>query len=163
MRTIVAYTDGSCDNSLNKKRAGAREGGWGAVIQMSKQDVRELSVGTYINSNSARMEIRAIVAVLALCKKGAKLTIWSDNKYAVDAYDEEWVFRWEYQEWSGRKNADLWQEFLIHERQLIANGGSLKLRWVKGHAGHPMNERADVLANEARKRRIDLIDDKQEW
>jgi ribonuclease HI len=165
---IIIYTDGSCDNSLNKTRVGAREGGWGAVINLPDKSKRELSIGTYYNTSSARMELRAVIAVLGIYKgKGIPITIFSDNKYVIDAFSEGWVFNWERTKWKKkgkmRENHDLWKRFLIHFREMHENGIELKLNWIKGHDGHPDNERADFLANNARKKRVDMIPDGDPW
>lgn len=164
MSKIRAFTDGSCDNSKDPNRKYARQGGWGAVIVEEGQENKELSVGTYTNTTSARMELWAAVTVLGLISKidePIDLTIISDNKYVVDSYDKAWVFRWELDNWYKRDNADLWKKFLDAVRDLKSKGGTLKMEWVKGHVGHTENERADELANKAREARDIYIDDTQ--
>ena len=161
---VHIYTDGSCDNSKDPNRKYAREGGWGAVIVEEGEENKELSVGTYLNTTSARMEIYAALTCLSLLShidEPVHVTIISDNQYVVNSFEKRWIFGWELQEFYKRDNADLWKKFLVAYRRLQETGGSLKMEWVRGHDGHTENERADELANEARKARVNLINDKQ--
>lgn len=164
MKVITVYTDGSCDNS-KKDRAGAREGGWGAVIENVDGKISELSVGTYINTTSSRMEIRAALTVLSLLsgERDTEITLWTDNQYVVKTLMKGWIFNWDKQDFVDRANDDLWREFLKHYYILQNNRSRLTLKWVKGHAGHPLNEKCDQLANKARKSKKDIIDDGIAW
>src|SRR5699024_11790263 len=84
-----------------------------------------------------------IVGLEALKKPGQKVTVFSDSKYFIDAIDKKWVYGWIKKGFAGKKNKDLWERLLrsyrLHQVQLV---------WVKGHAGHPLNERCDALRSE---------------
>src|SRR5688572_31868232 len=88
------------------------------------------------------MELLAVIAALeAITKPGIPVTVYSDSKYVVDAVEKKWVFGWQKKGFSCKANADLWARFLnIYKKH------DVKFVWVRGHAGHPENERCDVLA-----------------
>ena len=89
-----------------------------------------------------RMELLAVIVALeALKRDGTECWVVSDSKYVIDAVQKGWVFNWEKKGYKGKKNPDLWQRFLkVYRRHKV------RFDWVKGHAGNPMNERADHLA-----------------
>lgn len=165
MRDITVYTDGSCDNSKKKGRDGAREGGWGAVVQYSDKKNSEISVGTYINTTSSRMEITAVSSMLKILSgsRDAHITVWTDNQYVVKTLMKGWIFNWAECDFEDRANADLWRDFLKSYYMLQSNRSRVTIKWLKGHAGHPLNEKCDELANKARKSRRDIIDDGIAW
>lgn len=102
------------------------------------------------------MELLAVIEALkALRKKGLEVHIFSDSKYVVDAVNKGWVFNWEKKDFAGKKNPDLWKQFLPYFRMF-----SPRLHWVKGHNNHPQNERCDQLAVEA-SYNADLLVDKE--
>lgn len=89
-----------------------------------------------------RMELLAVILALeALKHEGTEVEIHSDSKYVVDAVEKRWVFGWEKKHYKDKKNPDLWQRFLrVYRRHKV------RLVWVKGHAGNPLNEYVDRLA-----------------
>ena len=88
------------------------------------------------------MELLAVIVGLeALKTANIPVTIYSDSKYVVDAVEKKWVFGWQQKGFAGKANADLWSRFLPLYRKF-----NVKFVWLKGHAGHPENERCDVLA-----------------
>ena len=88
------------------------------------------------------MELLAVIKGLeALKKEGSEVTVYSDSKYVVDAVEQGWIWGWMKKGFKGKKNADLWQRFVQ-----AYNRHKVKLKWVKGHAGHLENERCDELA-----------------
>lgn len=98
------------------------------------------------------MELLAVIVGLeALKNTNQRVTIYSDSKYVIDAIDKRWVYGWMQRGFQGKKNKDLWLRLMnlykLHQ---------VKLVWVKGHAGHPLNERCDQLAVKASK-------DKANW
>jgi ribonuclease HI len=108
---------------------------------MSGKHEKEMSGGFRLTTNN-RMELLAVITVLeALKGEGHEVHIYSDSKYVVDAVEKRWVFSWEKKGYKDKKNPDLWQRFLRAYRK-----HRVKFHWVKGHAGHPLNERADRLA-----------------
>ena len=133
MATIQVYTDGGASGNPGP-------GGYG-VILMSGPHRKEMSQGFRRTTNN-RMELLAVITALeALKGAGHEVAIYSDSKYVVDAVEKRWVFNWEKKGYKDKKNPDLWQRFLRIYRK-----HSVKFHWVKGHAGNPLNERADELA-----------------
>lgn len=100
------------------------------------------------------MELMAVIVALKQIKNpGHEVVIYSDSKYVVDAIEKKWIKGWVKKAWKDVKNPDLWKEYLkVSEQQHI------RFVWVRGHNGHPMNERCDVLAVEAAMGRGQLID-----
>jgi len=132
---IVAYTDGS---SLGNPGPG----GFGCILlETEKKKKKEISQGFRLTTNN-RMELLAVITALETLKfTNTEITIVTDSKYVVDSVEKRWVFGWQKKGFKGKKNPDLWQRFL--EVYKIHN---VKFQWIKGHAGHHWNERADELA-----------------
>lgn len=132
---IIAYTDGS---SLGNPGPG----GYGVVLLDTERMVkREISKGYRLTTNNRMELMAAIIALERLKKRNTEITIITDSKYVCDAVEKKWVFGWEKKGFNKKKNPDLWRRFLVQYRRHI-----VKIQWVKGHAGDPMNERADELA-----------------
>ncbi|MDR0659998.1 MAG: ribonuclease HI [Prevotellaceae bacterium] len=133
---VQIYTDGAA-------RGNPGPGGYGVVL-LSGQHRKELSEG-YKKTTNNRMELlAAIVGLEALKVEGCNVTIYSDSEYVANAVAKGWVFGWEQKRFKGKKNPDLWLRFLKVYRK-----HSVSFVWIKGHAGHPLNERCDQLATEA--------------
>ena len=137
MKHINIYTDGACSGNPGK-------GGWGAILQYGKV-VKELSGGEAETTNN-RMELTAVIRALQALKEPCEVTLTSDSKYVTDAVTKRWVYGWRSNGWrkADKKpalNVDLWEQLLelldVHKVTFV---------WVKGHAGHPENERCDQLA-----------------
>ena len=135
---IELYTDGA-------SRGNPGPGGYGVVLK-SGHHRKELSGGFELTTNN-RMELLAVITGLeTLRKAGSEVTVYSDSSYVCDAVNKGWLFGWESKNFSGKKNSDLWLRFLkIYRKHKV------KFVWIKGHAGHPENERCDTLAVEASK------------
>lgn len=144
VKQVTIYTDGS-------SRGNPGPGGYGTLL-VYRGRKKELSAG-FAKTTNNRMEILAALAGLESLKEPCKVTVVSDSKYLVDAMSKGWIHGWKKKGWSRGpnkplKNVDLWQ------RMAEAVGGhEVTWKWVKGHAGHPENERCDVLATEAADRR----------
>ncbi len=135
---IELFTDGASSGNPGP-------GGYGAILRAGSH-YKELSAGFRKTTNN-RMELMAVIVGLETLKKpGMDVTIFSDSKYVIDAVEKGWVFAWQKKGFAGKKNPDLWQRFLKIYRQ-----HQVKFIWVKGHAGHPENERCDELAVQASK------------
>ena len=95
-----------------------------------------------------RMELLSVIKALEMIKRvPSEVEIYSDSKYVVDAVEKGWLFGWEKKGFAKKKNPDLWQRFLkIYRKHKV------KFHWIKGHAGHPLNERCDELAVQAAER-----------
>ncbi|HAQ71301.1 MAG TPA: ribonuclease HI [Flavobacteriales bacterium] len=136
MVRISIYTDGS---SLGNPGPG----GYGLVM-VSGDHKKEFSEGFRYTTNN-RMELLSVIVGLEQIKGGGhQVLVVSDSKYVVDSVEKKWVFGWQKKGFKGKKNMDLWVRFLR-----IYPKNDVKFQWVKGHAGHPMNERCDELAVEA--------------
>ncbi|MCF8253277.1 MAG: ribonuclease HI [Bacteroidia bacterium] len=133
---VTVYTDGSA-------RGNPGRGGYGAVL-VSGQHRKELSAGYRLTTNN-RMELLAvIVAIESMKLENLDITIYTDSKYVCEAVEKKWVFGWAQKGFKDKKNPDLWRRFLT-----LFPKHNISFKWIKGHAGHPMNERCDVLATTA--------------
>jgi len=134
---VEIYTDGACKGNPGP-------GGWGAVLRGSSGKERLLSGGEPHTTNN-RMELLAAIEALNALKRPCRVELTTDSNYVRDGI-MKWIHGWRRNGWKTAdrkpvKNADLWQALLdASERHRI------EWHWVKGHAGHPENERADVLA-----------------
>ena len=144
---ILLYTDGS-------SRGNPGPGGYGVVLKYSSYR-KELSQGFRLTTNN-RMELLGVIEGLkAIKKREIPVKIYSDSSYVVNAVNNGWLKSWVSKDLSKKKNSDLWGLFL----NVSQTFSSLEFIWIKGHAGHPENERCDRLAVEA-SQRGDIIDDK---
>lgn len=143
---IQIYTDGSAKGNPGP-------GGYGVVMRYNGVE-KELSQGYRLTTNN-RMELLAIIVALESLKTNKhQISIYSDSKYVIDSIQKGWVFDWEKKNFKGKKNADLWKRYLkLHPKFTI------HFNWVKGHNGHPENERCDVLAVKAAESNNQLIDE----
>ena len=133
---INLYTDGSAKGNPGR-------GGFGLVL-ISGKHYKEIPQGFRHTTNN-RMELLAVIVGLEHLKsKKCDVLVFSDSKYVVDSVEKKWVFQWVKKGFKGKKNADLWKRFL-----LIYQKHNVSFQWVKGHAGHPENEKCDQLAVEA--------------
>ena len=139
MKKVDLYTDGACSGNPGP-------GGYGAILVYNKKEL-EISGGERETTNN-RMELRAVIEGLRRLKEKCHVTIYTDSSYVSNAFLKGWIWSWIKKGWRKADgapvlNPDLWQELLKeldkHEYEFI---------WVKGHAGHPYNERCDRLAVE---------------
>ncbi len=133
---INIYTDGAAQGNPGP-------GGYGVVLKY-KDHVRELSEGFRLTTNN-RMELLAVIKGLEAIKKpGIPVRIFSDSQYVVNAVEKGWIWNWEKQNFKKKANADLWKRYIVLHHQFKP-----KFTWIRGHAGHPENERCDYLAVKA--------------
>ena len=137
MKTVYIYTDGACSGN-----PGA--GGWGAVLKYGTA-CKELSGAEEMTTNN-RMELTAVIMGLKALKEPCEVILTTDSRYVVDGIEKGWARSWQRNGWikSDKKpalNRELWEELL-----LLLDTHKVKFVWVKGHAGHPENERCDELA-----------------
>jgi ribonuclease HI len=147
---VTIYTDGGCEPN-----PGA--GGYGVVL-MAGSARKELSGGFYLTTNN-RMEIYAAIAGLEALKFPCNVKLYSDSRYLVDAMTKGWVLKWKANNWRRNKkekalNTDLWKRLLA-----LCEHHEVQFKWVKGHAGHGLNERCDELAMNALKRSSLCVDE----
>ncbi len=137
MKTVEIYTDGACSGNPGP-------GGYGAVLKYNGA-VRELCGGE-ANTTNNRMEMTAVIVALEALKEQCRVILTSDSKYVIDALSKGWAKKWKANGWrrSGREkalNPDLWDRLLT-----LTDYHKMQYVWIKGHAGHPENERCDRLA-----------------
>jgi ribonuclease HI len=136
---VEIATDGACKGNPGP-------GGWGVLLRSGATE-KELSGGEALTTNN-RMEMTAAIRGLEALKRPARVTLSTDSRYVMDGLTK-WIAGWQRNGWKTAdkkpvKNADLWQELLA-----AAKPHRIEWVWVKGHAGHPDNERADRLASDA--------------
>jgi len=142
---IELYTDGASSGNPGP-------GGYGAILR-SGSHYKELSEG-YRKTTNNRMELMAVIKGLeALKNPNQSVMIYSDSKYVIDSIEKKWVNGWLAKGFKDKKNKDLWLRYLDVSKQ-----HTIKFTWVRGHNGHPENERCDELAVAAAKQKNLLID-----
>lgn len=137
LKNVELYTDGACSGNPGP-------GGWGLILKYKGRE-REMSGGERETTNN-RMEITAVIEGLRALKEPCRVDVYSDSKYVVDAINLGWAKKWRANGWMRNKkekalNAELWQELLR-----LLETHDVIFHWVKGHCGHPENERCDALA-----------------
>ena len=133
---VEIFTDGACKGNPGP-------GGWGAILRSNGKE-RELSGGEALTTNN-RMELMAAIEALNALKKPCRVQLYTDSNYVRDGITK-WIHGWRRNGWKTSdkkpvKNAELWQALLE-----ASGPHRIDWHWVKGHAGHPENERADALA-----------------
>ena len=143
---VSIYTDGSARGNPDGP------GGYGTVLQYvdatGALHERELSAG-YKKTTNNRMELMAVIVGLEALNRPCQVELYSDSKYVIDAFNQHWIENWIANHWNrGKsgpvKNIDLWERLLKAKEP-----HQVSFIWVKGHAGHPLNERCDKLATSA--------------
>lgn len=134
---VQMYTDGACSGNPGP-------GGWGTILRCNGRE-RELSGGAAETTNN-RMELTAVIQGLRALKRPCRVEIYTDSKYVVDGITKGWAVSWRDNGWRKKDkkpalNPELWGELL----DLLAQH-EVRFNWIKGHAGHPENERCDKMA-----------------
>lgn len=146
MGVVSIFTDGAARGNPDGP------GGYGTILQYTDKEgtlhEKELSQG-YLRTTNNRMELMAAIAGLEALNRPCLIDLYSDSKYLVDAFNQNWIENWVRNDWkrgkSGPvKNIDLWKRLLS-----AMEPHKVRFIWVKGHAGHPENERCDSLAVKA--------------
>jgi ribonuclease HI len=138
MTEVEIFTDGAC-------RGNPGPGGWGVVLRAGAYE-KELHGGEPATTNN-RMELTAAIRALEALKRSCRVALYTDSQYVRQGITE-WLAQWHARGWKTAnrkpvKNQDLWQQL-----DALAQQHEIEWHWVKGHSGHPENERADVLANQ---------------
>ena len=141
MNTVEIYTDGACKGNPGP-------GGWGVLLKSAAGHEKELCGGELETTNN-RMELMAVIQAFQALKRPCHVVLYLDSEYVRKGITE-WIHGWKAKGWRTAakqpvKNADLWQQLdvLVYQSE-----HRIEWHWVKGHAGHPGNERADALANQ---------------
>lgn len=148
LKKVEIFTDGACSGNPGP-------GGYGVVLRYGATE-KELSGGEAETTNN-RMELTAAIVGLEALKEKCSVTLYSDSKYLIDAINCGWAVKWRENGWMRTKkdkalNPDLWEKLLdLLDRQDVT------LVWVKGHAGHPENERCDRMAVAETEKFKDLV------
>lgn len=143
MKQVEVYTDGACSGNPGP-------GGWGAILRYKAHE-KELSGGEAETTNN-RMELMALIAALEQLKEPCEIDLCSDSQYVINGLQKGWAKGWRARGWkkadkSPALNSDLWARLLD-----LSEAHTIHYNWIKGHAGHPENERCDRLAVEQSKR-----------
>lgn len=143
MKQVEIFTDGACQGNPGP-------GGWGAILRY-KGNEKEISGGDPATTNN-RMELTAVIEALRLLKEPCQVTIYSDSQYVCNGITKGWAKGWKSRGWkksdkSPALNPELWDALLTE-----IDRHQVEMVWVKGHAGHPENERCDALAVAAAER-----------
>lgn len=143
---VTIYTDGAARGNPDGP------GGYGTILQYvdptGKLHEREFSAG-YKKTTNNRMELMAVIIGLEALNRPCEVDLYSDSKYVIDAFNQHWIDSWLKNNWKNSqkkevKNIDLWKRLLKAKEQ-----HKVTFHWVKGHDGHPENERCDTLATTA--------------
>lgn len=137
MKRVEIFTDGACSGNPGP-------GGWGAILRY-KNTEKEISGGDAQTTNN-RMELMAVISALEMLKEQCEVTLYSDSQYVCNALTRGWAKNWKKNGWMRNRkepalNPDLWDRLLA-----LYDKHKVDVVWVKGHDGHPENERCDKLA-----------------
>ncbi|WP_395375289.1 ribonuclease HI [Marinicella sp. W31] len=136
---VMLFTDGACLGNPGP-------GGWAALLRFGKKE--KLLVGKNPDTTNNQMEMKAVIEGLKALKKACEITVFTDSRYVMDGYNQ-WLPGWKAKNWRNSKkepvkNKSLWQEL---DEQAARH--KISWQWVKGHSGHPENERVDQAARDA--------------
>lgn len=136
---VEIFTDGACKGNPGP-------GGWGALLRYKGHE--KTMYGFEAHTTNNRMELKAAIEALSVLKRPSEVDLYTDSQY-LRLGMTKWLAQWKKKEWRNSKkepvkNADLWQQL-----DELASKHNIKWHWVKGHAGHPENDFADALANQA--------------
>lgn len=139
MKNVTIYTDGSCLGNPGP-------GGWAAILQLDgTEHRREISGGARLTTNN-RMELSAVLEALGTLREPCVVALYTDSQYVCHAISKGWLWGWKRKNWVKSdkkpvKNVDLWQRL-----PALLQRHEVTFHWLRGHAGHPENERCDELA-----------------
>ena len=139
VETVLIYTDGACKGNPGP-------GGWGAILRFQGQE-KEIKGAEAMTTNN-RMELMAAIAALTTLKRACKVALYSDSDYLRQGM-QSWMVQWKKKGWRNSKNEPVKNTDLWLRLDELAKMHEISWHWVKGHSGHPENDRADALANMA--------------
>lgn len=139
LETVLIYTDGACKGNPGP-------GGWGAILRFKDQE-KELKGAEAFTTNN-RMELMAAIGALSSLKRRCKVALYTDSDYLRQGM-QSWIAQWKKKGWRNSKNEPVKNSDLWLRLDELSTAHDISWHWVKGHSGHPENERADALANMA--------------
>ena len=139
LETVLIFTDGACKGNPGP-------GGWGAILRFKDQE-KELKGAEALTTNN-RMELMAAIGALSSLKRRCKVALYTDSDYLRQGM-QSWLAQWKKKGWRNSKNEPVKNSDLWLRLDELAKAHEISWHWVKGHSGHPENERADALANMA--------------
>lgn len=137
MKKVAAYTDGAC-------RGNPGPGGWAAILVY--KNTEHIINGAEVSTTNNRMELTAAIRALSALKEPCEVDLYTDSSYVVDSINQGWAQGWRRTNWKNgkAKNPDLWEQLLN-----LCEVHRVTFHWIRGHNGHPYNERCDKIATEA--------------
>ncbi len=138
MKQVEIFTDGACKGNPGP-------GGWGALLRMGKRE-KELS-GSEIDTTNNRMEMTAVIRALGALIEPCEIDLYTDSKYVLDGMTK-WISGWQRNGWKTASKKPVRNEDLWHELIEAVKTHNINWHWVKGHNGHPENDRVDQLASD---------------
>ena len=142
---VILYSDGS-------SRGNPGPGGYGTILQYTDRagvlHEKEISEG-FRNTTNNRMELMGVIAGLEALLKPCRVDVWSDSQYVIKAFNDHWIDGWKKRGWKKSDGKPVLNEELWKRLLLAAEPHEITWHWVKGHDGHPENERCDALATAA--------------
>ena len=138
-KIVYIFTDGACKGNPG-------DGGWGAILKY-ENSIKEIK-GFSIETTNNIMELTAVIEALKLLTRKCKIVLTTDSKY-VKSGITEWIFNWKKNGWKTANKKTVKNQLLWTELDKLKQTHQISWEWIKGHAGHPENERADAHANEA--------------
>lgn len=148
MKSVALYADGSCHGNPGP-------GGWAAILEYGGR-TREMS-GAELETTNNQMELRAVIEGLSALKEPCAVQVWSDSRYVIDGISK-WLPSWKRRGWVTADKKPVKNEELWRALDAAASRHRVAWHWVRGHSGHPQNERCDRLANEAIRRLLSQRD-----
>jgi ribonuclease HI len=136
MKKVYIYTDGACSGNPGP-------GGWGALLRFNGSE-KELSGGERETTNN-RMELTAVIEALRALKERCSLEITTDSEYVKNGITQ-WIHNWMKNNWKTKAKKDVKNRELWEELWNLSQGHDIQWKWIRGHSGHPENERCDELA-----------------
>lgn len=142
MPTVELYTDGACSGNPGP-------GGWGLILRHPASGKEIERAGAEAGTTNNRMELTAVIEGLKLLTRRSRVELYSDSKYVLDGL-ESWIAGWKKRGWKTAQKKPVKNEELWRALDDLRNQHEVSFHWIRGHAGHPDNERADALAVAAR-------------
>ena len=136
---VLMFTDGACLGNPGP-------GGWAALLRFGKKE--KLLVGKQKDTTNNQMEMMAVIEGLKALKKVCQITVYTDSRYVMDGYNQ-WLPGWKAKNWRNSKKEPVKNKALWQQLDAQASRHTVTWQWVKGHSGHPENERVDEAAREA--------------